>query len=106
MDIATDPDIVTFMNVFILEPANQQRVIDLLTEVTDRWVRHAKGFLGAVLHKSPDGTRLVMYSQWQSPEDYQAMREDPGPLPFLQEILPMVRFEPGAYRVVRTFMPD
>jgi hypothetical protein len=28
-----------------------------------------------------------MYAQWRSVEDYQAMRQDPGPLPFLEEAL-------------------
>jgi hypothetical protein len=33
------------------------------------------------------------------------MRNDPGPLPFLQEALTIARFEPGIYEVVQTFAP-
>ena len=46
-----------------------------------------------------------MYAQWQSIDHYQAMRQDPGPLPFLQEALTIAKFEPGIYEVVRTFTP-
>jgi transposase len=35
----------------------------------------------------------------------QGMRQDPAPLPFLQEALTIAKFEPGVYEVVRTFTP-
>ena len=46
-----------------------------------------------------------MVAQWRSAEDYQAMRNDPAPLPFLQEALTMATFAPGMYEVVQTFSP-
>jgi hypothetical protein len=46
-----------------------------------------------------------MYAQWRSVEDYQAMRQDPALLPFLQEALAIATFEPGMYEVVQTFAP-
>jgi hypothetical protein len=33
------------------------------------------------------------------------MRQDPGPLPFLQEALTIAKFEPGMYVIVQTFWP-
>jgi len=33
------------------------------------------------------------------------MRQDPGPLPFLEEALTIAKFEPGMYEVVRTCSP-
>jgi hypothetical protein len=44
-------------------------------------------------------------ARWRSMEDYQSMRQDPGPLPFLQEALTFATFEPGMYEIVRTFKP-
>ena len=55
--------------------------------------------------RSTDGTKVTMYAQWRSIDDYQAMRQDPAPLPFLQEALTIAKFEPGVYEVVRTFTP-
>jgi quinol monooxygenase YgiN len=103
--ISTRSDLVTLINVFTVEPASQQRLVDLLTEATEASVRRAPGFVSASLHRSLDGTKVTMYAQWQSIDHYQAMRQDPGPLPFLQEALTIARFEPGIYEVVQTFAP-
>jgi hypothetical protein len=34
---------------------------------------------------------------------YQAMRENPTPLPYLQQALAIARFDPGMYEVVETY---
>jgi quinol monooxygenase YgiN len=96
---------VVLINVFSVEPANQQRLVDLLIRATDGLVNRAPGFLSSTLHRSTDGTKVTMYARWRSAEDYQAMRENPGPLPFLQEALSFASFEPGMYEIVRVFEP-
>jgi quinol monooxygenase YgiN len=101
--ISKDNDIVTLINVFTVDPANQQRLIDLLIRATEGSVRHAKGFVSASLHRSTDGTKVTMYAQWRSAEDYQVMRLDPAPLPFLQEAMTIATFEPGMYEVIQIF---
>ncbi len=97
--------IVALINVFTVEPANQQRLVDLLTQATDRSVNRAPGFISSTLHRSIDGTKVTMYAKWRSVEDYRAMRQDPGPRPFLEEALTIAKFEPGMYEIVRTFRP-
>jgi quinol monooxygenase YgiN len=97
--------LVILINVFTVEPANQQRLVDLLFQATDEFVSRAPGFLSSTLHRSLDGTKVTMYAQWNSVEDYEAMRRNPGPLPFLQEALAIAKFEPGMYEIIRTFSP-
>ncbi|HEX4026120.1 MAG TPA: hypothetical protein VHX18_00775, partial [Rhizomicrobium sp.] len=80
---------------------NQQRLVDLLIRVTDGSVNRAPGFISSTLHRSIDGTKVTMYAQWRCQE----MRQNPGPLPFLQEALTFATFEPGMYEMVRTFHP-
>jgi len=46
-----------------------------------------------------------MYARWRSIEHYQAMREDPAPLPYLQQALAIAEFEPGVYELVQAFFP-
>jgi quinol monooxygenase YgiN len=104
--ISANSPVITLINVFTVEPANQQRLIELLTEATDVSVCRAPGFVSASLHRSTDGTKVTMYAQWRSIDEYQAMRQDPAPLPFLQEALKIAKFEPGIYEVVRTFGPE
>jgi quinol monooxygenase YgiN len=103
--ISKDSKLVTFINVFSVEPVNQRRLVELLVKVTDTSVRHAPGFISSVLHRSLDGTRVTMYAQWRTIEDYEAMRKDPAPMPYLQEALTIARFEPNMYEVVETFGP-
>jgi quinol monooxygenase YgiN len=103
--ISAKSSVVTLINVFTVEPVNQRRLIELLTEATEVSVRHARGFVSASLHRSTDGTKVTMYAQWRSIDDYQAMLRDPIPLPFLQEALTIAKFEPGMYEVARSFAP-
>ncbi len=105
IQISDESSTVTLINVFTVDPADQQRLVDLLTRATDGFVRHAPGFISAVLHRSVDGTKVTMYAQWRSAEDYQAMRQNPGPRPFLEEALTIAKFEPGMYEIVRMFQP-
>jgi hypothetical protein len=39
----------------------------------------------------------------RSVEDYQAMRENPAPLSYLQQALAIAKFDPGMYEVVDTY---
>jgi quinol monooxygenase YgiN len=103
--ISKDRILVTFINVFTVAPANQARLVELLTAVTDNYVRRARGFISSSLHRSLDGTKVTMYAQWKSLADYEAMRKDPGPAPYLEEALTIAKFEPGIYEVVESFDP-
>jgi quinol monooxygenase YgiN len=101
--ISLNPRLVTLINVFTVEPENQQQLLELLARATETSVRHAPGFISSSLHRGLDGTKVTMYAQWRSVEDYQAMRENPAPLPYLQQALAIARFEPGMYEVVAIF---
>ena len=96
---------ISLINVFTVDLANQQRLLDLLTRATDGFVSRAPGFISSTLHRSLDGRKVTMYAQWRSNEDYESMRRDPGPRPFLEEALAFATFEPGMYESVRTFHP-
>ena len=101
--ISLNRKVVTLINVFAVEPANQQQLLELLARATETSVRHAPGFISSSLHRSLDGTKVTMYAQWRSAEDYQSMRENPAPLPYLQQALAIAKFEPGMYEVVQTY---
>ena len=103
--ISSKADVVTLINVFTVEPANQRRLIELLAEATEVSVCRAPGFVSASLHRSTDGTKVTVYAQWESIEAYRAMRQDSEPLLFFNEALTIAMFEPGIYDVVRIFTP-
>jgi quinol monooxygenase YgiN len=101
--ISKSQKLLTLINVFTVEPVNQQKLLELLARATETSVRHAPGFISASLHRGLDGTKVTMYAQWRSIEDYQAMRENPAPLPYLQQALAIAKFDPGMYEVVDTY---
>src|ERR1700688_4565020 len=101
--ISPSRKLVTLINVFTVEPADQQQLLELLARATETSVRHSPGFISASLHRSLDGTKVTMYAQWRTVADYQAMREDPAPLPYFREALAIAKFDPGIYEVVETY---
>jgi hypothetical protein len=58
--ISAKSDVVTLINVFTVEPANQRQLVELLTEATEVSVRRAPGFVSASLHRSTDGAKVTM----------------------------------------------
>jgi quinol monooxygenase YgiN len=91
------------INLFVVEPSNQDRVVDLLTTVTDQFVRHSPGFIRSRLHRALDGTKVTMYAEWESREAYEAMRGDTRPAAYLEEAMSIAEFQPGMYEVVGEF---
>ncbi|WP_188997645.1 antibiotic biosynthesis monooxygenase family protein [Haloarcula pellucida] len=74
--ISENDDVVTLINVFTVEPSDQQRLVDLLVTATEEVMRHRPGFVSANIHASFDGKRVVNYAQWESREDFEAIFED------------------------------
>jgi quinol monooxygenase YgiN len=103
LNISTEDKYLTLINVFTVEPSNQQKLIDLLTLATTGTVSTIKGFISSALHRSLDGKKVTMYAQWQSMEDYQAMRNNSTASPFLDQALQIASFDPGMYEVVQLF---
>ena len=97
---------LTLINVFTVDPVNQQKLVDLLTLATEGSVRKIKGFVSSSLHRSIDGTKVTMYAQWKSMEDYQNMRKNSAASPFLEKALEIAKFDMGMYEVVDTFLPS
>jgi quinol monooxygenase YgiN len=104
--ISVENNYLTFINTFRVDPVNQQKLIDLLILATEDSVRKVVGFISSSLHKSIDGTKVTMYAQWRSLDDYQNMRNNPVASPYLEQALQIATFEPGMYEVVKTFLPE
>ena len=76
--INTRNDVVTLINVFTVEPARQQELVDLLTRATDETIRYMPGFVSATIHKSLDGVRVTNYAQWRSRGGLRSHAPQPG----------------------------
>ncbi len=101
--ISRENNYLTLINLFRVDPANQQELVDLLIQATES-VKKIEGFISSSLHRSLDGTKVAMYAQWKSLEDYNRMRSNPAASPFLEQALKIASFEPGMYEVVESFI--
>ena len=98
--ITTDKNLVTLINVFTVSPENQQRLVDLLIEATQRTMRNQPGYISANIHKSLDGTRVTNYAQWRSREDFEAINKNPEVVVHMRAALQIATsFEPHLYEV-------
>src|SRR6266481_1503694 len=63
VQIARGNDVVTLINIFTVSPENQQKLVDMLIEATEKTMQYIPGFVSASFHKSADGTRVANYAQ-------------------------------------------
>lgn len=98
--IRMDDDTVTLVNVFSVEPANQQALVDVLEEGAAKVVRHRPGFVSVNILASVDGTRVVNYAQWSSLAAVQATMGDPEAQEFAKRAGALATPDAHPFRVV------
>ena len=69
MLVSREGNLVTLINVFETKPEQQQALVDQWIRFTEE-VKDEPGMIGAALHRSTDGTRVVNYAQWRSEADW------------------------------------
>ena len=106
VNIRKGRDVLTLVNVFTVRPENQQKLVDLLVEATDKTMRKLPGFLSASIHRSLDGTRVVNYAQWRSKTDFDAMRQNPAAQPHMAAVAAIATFDPILCEVSESVSKD
>jgi quinol monooxygenase YgiN len=91
---------VTLVNVFDVDPEKQQDLVDLLSEGTEQVMQHRPGFVSVNLLASNDGTRVLNYAQWRSPDDVRATMADPEVQGYAQRAAQLAKATPHVYSVV------
>ena len=100
--ILKNAELVTLINVFAVEPENQQRLVDMLIEATEDVMCKLPGFIAANIHKSLDGTRVTNYAQWRSVEDFRGIFKNPDALAHMPAMSAIAKSEPTLYEVSYT----
>lgn len=93
-------DPVTFINVFDVDAAKQQALVDVLIEGAEKVIRHRPGFVSVSILASKDGTRVVNYAQWRSQEDIAATMADPQAQAYAKKAAELAKAAPHVYSVV------
>ena len=86
-------DITTLVNVFTVEPDNQQKLVQLLKEGTESFFSKQPGFISSSVHAGKEGGRAVNYSQWRSAADIENFRKDPKFTPYVQRLAAIAKAE-------------
>jgi len=98
--IVANPDYVTLINVFTVEPKDQDRLVAMLVEATDTVMSKIPGFISANIHKSADGVRVANYAQWRSAEDFHNMLINPAAKKHMEPIHEFATYDAHIYGVV------
>ena len=106
-EISVDTNAVTLINVFTVEPDQQEKLVDLLIEATRDTMQRIDGFVSANIHKSADGVRVTNYAQWRSAAHFEAMLQNPAARPHMQAAAKIATsFDAHLYEVVECVTVD
>ena len=92
--------ITTLINVFTVDPKNQQHLVELLIQVIEKVTSKQEGFISANIHKSLDGTKVVNYAQWKSKEAFEKMLKNPRAITHMNDVLSIAKVDGSLYEVV------
>jgi quinol monooxygenase YgiN len=98
--IEHDGKVTTIINVFTVQPKDQQHLIDLLIDATEKVTSQQEGFISVNIHKSLDGTRVVNYEQWKSKEAFEKMLKNPRAITYQNDVLSVAKLDGSLYWVV------
>ena len=98
--ISPDRDLVTLINVFQVDPARQQELVEVLVGATESVISAMPGYVSANIHRSLDGSRVANYAQWESREAFEAMLRRPEAQPHLEAASRLATAVPVLYEVV------
>ncbi len=99
-------NVVTLVNVFTVAPENQEKLVAILIEATERTMKHLPGFVSASIHRGLDGTKVVNYAQWRGRADFEALRENPQARPHMEAAAALATFEPILCEVMESLCVD
>jgi quinol monooxygenase YgiN len=92
--IEKDKNVLTLINIFTVLPEQQQKLVALLIEATQKTMRKLPGFVSANIHRSLDGRKVINYAQWESMAMFEAMRRNPEAIPHMQAAAALAQAEP------------
>lgn len=92
--------VFTLINTFHTTPDRQAAIVASLQRFTQETARALPGFVGACVHASLDGQRVLNYVQWARREDLDAMLATPEAQAHMAEVAALAgRIDPVPYRV-------
>lgn len=76
-------NLITLIDVFEVEPENQQKVTDILVELTETLIKKQPGYFSATIYQDVEGKKVFNIGKWESQEAFQAILKN-------QEIMDLI----------------
>jgi quinol monooxygenase YgiN len=100
----TDSGVVTLINTFTVAPENVEDLLEVLSEATEKTMRHMPGFISANFHVSDDRRHVANYAQWRSKADFEAMLKAPAAQRHMKEAIGIAKSaQPLVYSLCQTY---
>jgi len=98
--ITVTPHVTTLINVFSVEPENQEKLIALLQENTENVITGLDGWISTSFIAAKDRRQVVIYSQWRDVASMGAMRNHPDMVAYFPKIAALAAINSVAGDVV------
>jgi hypothetical protein len=95
-------DTVTLLNVLTVDPANYDKLLALLRDNTDTTISTLKGWIATRFIAGKDKRKVIIYSQWQTLADVEAMRTEARMVAFFPRLAALAAFDSIVGDVVYT----
>ena len=100
--ISKNDNVSTIISVYTVEPQAQKKLLDLLKEFSNKIVEKQPGFSSINLHRSYDGKRVLIYSQWKSNDGWESIFTNPEAKQLLDEQNKISKNSWNTYRIAYT----
>lgn len=97
--ISPEDEVITLINVFTVDPSNQDKLVQLLRNDTLEVMQYFPGWVSASVHASLDGKTVANYAQWKTIADWEAMTKDAVAKERVDNIRKLATSNPHLYRV-------
>lgn len=91
--IDTDSGLATLINIFNVDPQQRQELRGLLQASTEGVICKLPGWISTNMLESIDASRIIIYSQWKSVDDIEAMRSSPELAAYFPKISALATME-------------
>ena len=105
-EIVVGAGYATFINAFRCKPSDQDEVVQINVDIVERVASRFPGFISATVHRSVDGTVVINYLQWQSPEHLAALQRSSEFQAIARRFAGLIEFEPHQCEVVHLAEAD
>ena len=96
---------VVLINLLKVEQGKQGALIALLKQNIDTVIRTLHGWKTTRLIAAKDGAAVVIYSEWETPADVEAMRADPRMLAYFPKFMELASLDSVEGSVVLSETP-